>query len=146
MEDAEVITMEMRSVYFTILLVSIVLLGSASFIGGMSVQYSKPTTINSTITYISQEQNVSRAFVDTTNNLTTTKVQPGTVLDLVGSLITGVFGIIKSFATVADVASTMMTGFTNLLGLPQWIGGIVILFVIGFVMFELISILMKYKA
>lgn len=133
---------EIRHIMIFLVIISGLLLGTAGFIGGITEKYNKPATNLSTI---SRLENVSQRISQTEQNITTTKLEGGTILDVAFSVVQGGFSVIKTLTSVTDIVSGMITDIVRLLRLPDWVWLMVITFVSILVVFEIISIAVKYR-
>lgn len=133
---------ELRNILITLLLFSGIIIGLSTFMGDLASKYS------SNIEDLSKLSSIQRIQTETENleqSLRSTQIT-GTFLDIPITVLSGVYQVFKLIlVSFVEIWSGFINSIATYLFLPKWFISIVIGVVIVIIIFEIISVISKYK-
>jgi len=133
---------EIRNLFITLFILSGIVVGASIFVGGLTSTYG---TTASNLSYISQANKTFTFINETQGSLSSATVTSGGIGDFIFGIANGVFGIIKTLTSGIDLASSMITNLAGILGLPEWAVQIGLGVLGAYVLFEIISVVQRYR-
>jgi len=134
--------MLLRNLLITLLLFSGIIVGLSTFMGDLSKKYSSEIQDLSELTYV---QRIEEETKNLEESLRTTQIT-GTFLDVPLTVLSGVYSIFKLImVSFVEIWSGFVDSIASYLFLPKWFISIVIGLVVIFIIFEIISAIMKYR-
>jgi hypothetical protein len=134
--------MQIRDLLITILLFSGVVVGISVFMGDLTKKYSSNIEDLSNMSSVQTIQEETKHLEEALRNTQIT----GTFLDIPITILSGVYSIFKlMMVSFIEIWNDFINSIARYLFLPSWFIGILISLIIIFLIFEIISAVLKYK-
>ena len=134
--------MELRNLLIVLLLFSGIVIGLSNFAGNLAKNYGSSVEDLSKLGPI---QRIQEEASNLEQSLRSTQIT-GTFLDVPLTILSGVYSIFKLIlVSFIDIWAGFIGSISSYLMLPEWFVGIVIAIISIIVIFEIISIVAKYK-
>jgi hypothetical protein len=134
--------MKIRNLLITLLLFSGIIIGLSTFMGDLANKYS--TNIED-LSNLSSVQKIQQESKNLEESLRSTQIT-GTFLDIPITILSGVYSIFKlMMVSFIEIWNGFLNSISTYLFLPKWFVGILISLVVIFLLFEIISAILKYN-
>jgi hypothetical protein len=133
---------QIRDLLITLLLFSGIIIGISTFMSDLAKKYS--TNIED-LSQLSSIQKIEEETANLEQTLRNTQIT-GTFLDIPITILSGVYSIFKlMLVSFVEIWTGFLNSIAIYLFLPKWFISIVVGLVVIFIMFEIISAVMKYR-
>jgi hypothetical protein len=134
--------MQVRDLLITVLLFSGIIIGLSAFMGDLANKYSSNIEDLSKLSSVQKIQQESKNLEEA---LRSTQIT-GTFLDIPITILSGVYSIFKlMMVSFIEIWSGFLNSIASYLFLPSWFVGILISLIVIFLLFEIISAILKYR-
>lgn len=133
---------QIRDLLITLLLFSGIIIGVSTFMSDLARKYSANIE---DLSQLSSIQKIEQETVSLEQALRNTQIT-GTFLDIPITILSGVYSIFKlMLVSFVEIWTGFLNSIASYLFLPKWFISIVMGLVVIFIMFEIISAVMKYR-
>jgi hypothetical protein len=134
--------MQVRDLLITVLFFSGIIIGLSAFMGDLANKYSSNIEDLSKLSSVQKIQQESKNLEEA---LRSTQIT-GTFLDIPITILSGVYSIFKlMMVSFIEIWSGFLNSIASYLFLPSWFVGILISLIVIFLLFEIISAILKYR-
>jgi hypothetical protein len=134
--------MQVRDLLITLLLFSGIIIGLSTFMGDLANKYSSNIEDLSKLSSVQKIQQESKNLEEA---LRSTQIT-GTFLDIPITILSGVYSIFKlMMVSFIEIWGGFLNSIATYLFLPNWFVGILISLIVIFLLFEIISAILKYR-
>jgi len=134
--------MQLRDLLLTLLLFSGIIIGLTTFMGDLANKYSNNIQDLSELSSVQKIQEEAKKLEESLRSAQIT----GTFLDIPLTVLSGAYQLFKLIITsFTQIWSGFINNIASYLFLPTWFIAIIIASVVIFILFEIISAIMKYK-
>lgn len=133
---------ELRNLLITLLLFSGIIIGLSTFMGDLANKYNSNIENLAGLSSIQKIQGETQQLEQTLRSSQIT----GTFLDVPITILSGVYQVFKLIlVSFVEIWSGFMNSIASYLFLPSWFISIVIAIITIIIIFEIISVISKYK-